>query len=416
MNTRTRFDRFLKLLFTLGFLLAWLWIPVNAQNASDDDHDHEEIAQSNVSEDEHEHEEEHDEEEHVDDEHDHEAEAEGDEEIVSLSPSQMKIAGIVVDAVTYQNLSLQLSAPGEVVNNEYRTTHIAPRITAQVVARLVVLGQEIGEGESLLTLYSLELLRAQSDLLVAHKEWLRVSELGEQTVGARRFTEARAIFDELYSEVGAYGMSETEIEDSLVGRHDDHNLGEFDLIAPHDGVVLSDNFAVGQTIEAGQTLITLVDESSVWVEASLPPDIGFRLPENTSVLVNVQGTTFEGQIIQQSHVINEATRTWKVRVQVNNSDHTLHAGLFADVLFTTRTETQGMVVPDSALMRISDGDWTVFIEEQPGQFRLTEVEIVQSSPGLKVIEGLQENTRIAVEGAFFIASEMAKSGFDPHDH
>lgn len=211
-------------------------------------------------------------------------------------------------------------------------------------------------------------------------------------------------------------MSEKEIQDSLIGAHDDHQLGEFDLLAPHSGIVLSDDFSVGETIEAGRTLIKLVDESTVWVEASLPPDIGFRLPENTPALVNIQGSTFEGYVIQQSHLIDEATRTWKVRVIVDNTSHTLHAGLFADVVFTISSESQGLVVPDSALMRVSDGDWTVFIERAPGQFEQMEVEIVQSSPGFKVVEGIPANTRIAVEGAFYIASEMAKSGFDPHDH
>jgi RND family efflux transporter MFP subunit len=393
----------IKALIAMAVLVAFSVVPIHSQDVQDDDHDHEEESHQNETVD--------TADEHAGDHDDHEEEG-----LVSLSPSQLAIAGIVVKAVSFENLSLQLSAPGEVVNNEYRTTHIAPKITAQVVDRLVVLGEEVEEGRPLLTLYSVDLLRTQSSLLVAHREWLRVSELGEQTVGARRFTEARAAFEELYSEAGAYGMSETEIEDSLIGRHDDHELGEFDLLAPHNGVVLSDDFSIGQTIAAGQTLLTLVDESSVWVEASLPPDIGFRLPEDTSVLINVQGSTFVGQIIQQSHVINESTRTWKVRTLVENSDHTLHAGLFADVLFTTRSESRGIVVPDSALMRVSDGDWTVFIEEELGQFMQTEVEIVQSFPGSKAINGLQANTRIAVEGAFFIASEMAKSGFDPHDH
>ena len=121
-------------------------------------------------------------------------------------------------------------------------------------------------------------------------------------------------------------------------------------------------------------------------------------------------------LIQQSHLIDEATRTRKVRILIDNPDHILHAGLFATVLFTLPSESQGLVVPDSALMRVSDGDWTVFVEQSPGQFAQTEVEIVHRMPGSKAIEGLPEHTRIAVEGAFFIASEIAKSGFDPHDH
>lgn len=335
---------------------------------------------------------------------------------VSLSPSQLSIAGIVVEAVSSESISLQLNAPGEVVNNKYRTAYVAPKITAQVVARHVALGEEVEKGKALVTLYSVDLLKIQSELLIAHREWLRVGELGEQTVGARRFTEARAVFEELSSQAGAYGMSEQEIEDSLIGQHDDHKLGEFDLVAPEDGVVLSDDFILGQTIEAGQTLITLVDESTVWVEAALPPDIGYRLPASTSALVSVQGSIFEGKIIQQSHMIDEATRTWTVRIQIDNSDHNLHAGLFVDVLFTSPSEVRGIVVPESALMRLSDGDWTVFVEVEPGEFMQTEIEVLHSFPGSRVIGGLPENARIAVEGAFFIASEMAKGGFDPHDH
>ncbi len=406
MNIYRHFNYFAKPLMAAGLLLLLIGSQAFAQDTPDDDHDHEEELVSGAAADEHADE--------VD--HDHDDEEEEGAGLVSFSASQLTMAGIVVKPIVRQPLRVQLSAPGEVVNNQYRTTHIAPKITAQVVDRNVVLGQEVAEGGHLLTLYSLDLLEAQSELLVAYKEWQRVEELGEQTVGAGRFTETKAVFDELYSKVGAYGMTEQEIQDSLIGQHDDHNLGEFDLLAPHAGIVLSDDFSVGETIEAGRTLIKLVDESTVWVEASLPPDIGFRMPENTPALVNIQGSTFEGYVIQQSHLIDEATRTWKVRVIVDNPDHTLHAGLFADVVFTITSESQGLVVPDSALMRVSDGDWTVFIERGPGQFEQTEVEIVQSSPGFKVVEGIQENTRIAVEGAFYIASEMAKSGFDPHDH
>ena len=86
------------------------------------------------------------------------------------------------------------------------------------------------------------------------------------------------------------------------------------------------------------------------------------------------------------------------------------------MVFTLPVREEGIVVPDSALMRSADGDWTVFVEEAPGQFKQTEVELVGSSLGRKVIEGIPTGTPIAVAGAFFIASEMAKSGFDPHDH
>ena len=67
-------------------------------------------------------------------------------------------------------------------------------------------------------------------------------------------------------------------------------------------------------------------------------------------------------------------------------------------------------------MQGEDGDWMVFIEQQQGIFKPQEITLLGVINGLQQISGIRKGQRIAIKGAFFLTSEMAKSGFDPHNH
>jgi len=68
------------------------------------------------------------------------------------------------------------------------------------------------------------------------------------------------------------------------------------------------------------------------------------------------------------------------------------------------------------LIRSADGDWVVFVEDHPGEFKAVEVEIGRAFGNYREIIGLSNDSRVVTQGAFFVASEIAKGGFDPHNH
>ena len=94
----------------------------------------------------------------------------------------------------------------------------------------------------------------------------------------------------------------------------------------------------------------------------------------------------------------------------------LHSGMFADSYFEFDTQQPVLAVPESALVRSPDGHWIVFVEEESGVFAATEVERQRALGTWREISGIAEGTRVVTSGAFFVASEQAKSGFDPHNH
>jgi len=105
-----------------------------------------------------------------------------------------------------------------------------------------------------------------------------------------------------------------------------------------------------------------------------------------------------------------------VRLLVNNRSHRLHPGMFADVYFSFATEEPVLAVPEAALIRSADGDWVVFVEDHPGEFKGEEVELGRALGKWREIKGLAVGTKIVAEGAFFVASELAKGDFGGGHH
>ena len=99
-----------------------------------------------------------------------------------------------------------------------------------------------------------------------------------------------------------------------------------------------------------------------------------------------------------------------------NPDDALHPGLFVDTRIETGGTEHALAVPADAVLRSPDGDWMVFVEHEDNEFEPQEVEVLRTSNGLSVIEGLEEGSRVVTTGAFFLQSELAKSGFDIHNH
>lgn len=145
-----------------------------------------------------------------DDHDDHENESASS--IIELEPEAQRAAGVLVERVRLRRLSQTFRVPGEVTINAYQSARVTPRITAQVVARHVRLGDHVEVGQRLMTLSSVEMAAAQGELVVAQREWQRVKGLGSEIVSERRYTEAQVAQQQALARVLAYGMTTAEAD------------------------------------------------------------------------------------------------------------------------------------------------------------------------------------------------------------
>ena len=372
--------------------------------------------------------------EHAEDSHDHENEKDehgdhgekagghgehgGHEEEggVELSKQQLAAAGIVVEPLMMKSVASYITAPGEVLFNAYRSKKITPRISAQIMKRHKRLGQHVKKGQNLLSLSSVEMAQAQGELIVADREWQRVKKLGKKVVSDRRFVESQIARQQAYAKVLAFGMTKSQIKQLLKGKDISKAIGQFDLLATQSGTITNDNFVEGEIIEPGRVLFEITDESTMWVEARLTPNMIHGITPGTDATILVNNQRYNAKVTQIHHQLDEATRTIAVRMEVKNINDALHPGLFVEARIHSGADRPALALPENAVLRSPDGDWAVFVEEEPGHFKAQEVEVVGKSGNLVIIEGIELNTPVVTKGAFFVQSEIAKSGFEVHNH
>ena len=339
-----------------------------------------------------------------------------EEQSVKLTPKQLEVAGVVVNELRPSNITDVINAPGEIMLNDYRTTSVTTRISAQVVQRHAKLGDAVVKGQPLLTLSSVEMSAAQGDLLISGREWQRVKKLGKKVVSAQRYTEARVEHEQAKARVIAYGMTSEQVDKFLKNDDASKANGSFQLLAPQDGTVIFDHFIVGELIEPGEKLFIISDESVLWVEAKLTPNQALSVTTDNIVSIVADGNIFPGKVVQIHHALDEHTRTLGVRIEVENPDDKLHPGVFVQAQISSNDIVQALAVPIDAVLRGPDGDWVVFTEHEAGEFEPQEVELVRNIADQSVITGVEVGTRVVTRGAFFIQSELMKSGFGDDDH
>ena len=341
--------------------------------------------------------------------HDHEETTE-----VHLSPEQIRMLGIEVTVLEAVGLSPTLQAPGEVQPNAYATAQVTPRIDAQVLARHAKLGDHVETGQLLVTLSSVDMAEAQGDLVVAEREWQRLAKLKDQFVSDTQYVAASVARQKALSSVLAYGMTQAQAE-ALVSASDKAD-GTFSLLAPAGGTVVRDDFVLGELVKPGRVLFEITDESERWVEARMPPEEAAQISVGDKARIVYREARLDGHVTQIHHLLDETTRTLAVRVEVPDPEHRLHPGVFVDVFILAGDGEPVLALPESAVLRAPDGDWQLFVAKGDGAFAPFEVELVRTTGGMAVIEGIPAGARVVTRGAFFLQSELAKAGFDPHNH
>ena len=112
--------------------------------------------------------------------------------------------------------------------------------------------------------------------------------------------------------------------------------------SPQAGYVVEKKIVVGASVEAKMTLFEVADLSTVWVEADVyEKDIAF-LQAGQKVEATVEAypnRTFTGKLALIYPRLEAATRTNRIRIELDNPEHELRPGMFATVRIDTPLET-----------------------------------------------------------------------------
>ncbi len=198
------------------------------------------------------------------------------------------------------------------------------------------------------------------------------------------------------------------------------------LTAPISGNILERLVNAGAGIEAGKPLFTIANLSTLWVIANVPESQIHQLKTGatTQVYSPVLGQeSLSGKVTYIDPVLNEDTRTAKVRIEVNNPDNKLKAGMFVEVTLETgfpldKEPKKSFLIPQEAIQRIGERT-VVFVpqENEPGHFEVREVQLGVENNGLReIIAGLSANEKVVTTGSFTLKTQMMKGELGEHGH
>lgn len=334
---------------------------------------------------------------------------------LKMDAATRQAQGIRSAQVKRHALSDLVRAPGEVSINIYHSAQVTPRISAQIIKRHALLGDEVTKGQRLVTLSSVEMADAQGALLVADREWRRVKGLGRKVVSERRYVASQVTRQQAYARVLAYGMRKAQISILLKQKDASMATGAFDLFSPQAGTIVDDNFIVGELAKPGRLLFEISDESILWVEAQLSPEDAVRIKRGAGASVSINGKTWiKGKVIRRHHRLNESTRTQSIRIEVANAGDILHPGQFVQTVVQTGNAAPVVAVEQSAVI-LMQGSPTVF-KIKGDELLPQPVETGQTRSGFtEILAGLAVGDEVVIKGAFLLKSLALKSQIGDSD-
>ena len=121
--------------------------------------------------------------------------------------------------------------------------------------------------------------------------------------------------------------------------------------APFTGVVSERTVSAGDVVSPGTALFTIVDPTSLRLEASVPAEAIGSIRVGAPVMFAVNGypgRSFEGKVTRINPTADAATRQVRIYATVPNSSGRLVGGLFANGSVSSETRV-GLMVPEKAL-------------------------------------------------------------------
>jgi Cu(I)/Ag(I) efflux system membrane fusion protein len=325
---------------------------------------------------------------------------------IELSAASRALAEIRTEPVRYGEVRDRTHATGEIQVNGRRVARIASRLPGWVEGVRRIQGDPVRRGDIVLTIHSPEYQTAEGELFSARNRLDKAGAKGDAT----EIETARAIYASARKRLILFGESAEELDALL-------RAGEVSPVAhihsPFDGTILESAMVPGHRVEAGTEVCLISDLRTVWALLNVfEKDLAsVRVGSGVSVTVGAYpDDVFTGTVALVDNMMDEATRTVKVRVEVPNQEGRLKPGMFADGDIDRGPARQALVVPTEALQQ--EGMTRFVFVARNGRFCRQDVDPgVAFGTQVEVTRGLQEGDSVVTGGAFTLKSEMLKSGF-----
>lgn len=328
------------------------------------------------------------------------------------SEDLVKAAGIETSVVEEKPFAASLEVVGKLTFNQNRLAQVSSRGDALIAEVKVDVGDEVRAGQQLVVVQSAaagedraRLASAQATLQAARAALGRQESLQgiasqkELDEAKRAVAGAQADVDAATSALRAQGADAS----AAAG-------GRLVLNAPFAGTVVTRDAVAGRNVEGGHILLEIADITTMWAELEVPEEQALAVKPGQRVVLRFEGAneTREAKISRVAASVDQATRTVRARVELDNADRSLKAGLF----FRAQIElsgTKGALLVPAEAVQTAEGTKLVFIDRGGGVFDPVAVQTGQhTATEIEIVSGLDVGARVVTAGAFLLKTEVLK--------
>ena len=314
-------------------------------------------------------------------------------------------------------VSAFLTVVGNLIGEQ--TVDIAPRTGGRLLEVNVKLGDRVRRGQVLAKIEDREIVeqvrqaeasqevskatirQREADLKVAELNFERSKNLYQRQLLAKqalddaesRYMAAVAQFDLSKAQLT---QNDSRLQELRI------NLQNTQVVSPVDGFVGKRSVDPGAMVNTNTAIASVVDISKLRLVANVVEKDLRMVSAGDTAVVEVDaypGEQFNGKIARVSPVLDPATRTAAMEVEIPNRDYRLKPGMYARINLTVEEHDKALVMPKTAIVDYQSqrGVW-VPNESERAMFVPLKLGI-ENSEQIEVVGGMEEGARFVNVGA-----------------
>ncbi len=311
---------------------------------------------------------------------------------IRINPDVVNNLGVRTAKVVRKPLHFEISTVGYVTYDEEKFVHVHSRIDGWIEELFVkAVGDKVEKGQALYSIYSPALVNAQEELLLALKR------KNKSLINAAK--------ERLKSlQLPKYAINQV-VERGKIQQN-------ITFYASQSGFVDKLNIGQGFFVKPAMTLMSIVDISTIWVEAEVIESQMFHVSQDLPVTMTINAIptkSFYGKVDYIYPTLDAKKRTLKVRVKFDNENNELKPNMFATIQIHHNENKPLLLVPNEAVIRSGQSS-RVVLALGGGQFKSIEVKTGRKGDDFyEILSGVSEGEEVVTSAQFLLDSESSKT-------
>ncbi|MGI6604854.1 MAG: efflux RND transporter periplasmic adaptor subunit [bacterium] len=185
-------------------------------------------------------------------------------------------------------------------------------------------------------------------------------------------------------------------------------LANTTITAPVSGVVASLQVKVGQMLSPGVVVANVVDMDQVQLKLNVSERDINKLTVGQTVKVRISSLgneEFAGELTSLAPAVDARTLTFPAEVTVDNPQHRVKPGMFAEVDLETAAVLDVLVVPRAAILEEGDQQYAYVVTDGKAELRAVTLGLANEET-VEVKTGLNEGDLLVVKGQQYLSQGL----------